>query len=156
MSGITIVGTGWTRGQLTLDAADILRSGARVVLHTDRCGCAEWLREQGIAFESLDGLYETCDDFDEHIEAAARAVLDAAAEGDVVYGVFDVRDRTVPPIVASGADVSVIAGPPAEGALLALVSGETRCVEASDWEDVHFTPREHCLIRELDSRELAA
>ena len=72
MGSITIVGTGWTRGQLTLDAADALRGGARVILHTDHCGCAAWLGEQGIAFESLDGLYESSDDFDEHVRAAAR------------------------------------------------------------------------------------
>ena len=156
MGRITIVGTGWTEGQLTLDAVGALRSGARILLHTDHSGCADWLRAQGITFESLDGLYEACDDFDEHIEAATAAVLEAAEAGDVVYGVFDIRDRTVPPIMASGVEVAVIPGPPAEGALLALVSGEARCIEASDWEEAHVTPREHCLIREVDSRELAA
>ena len=156
MNRITIVGTGWTQGQLTLDAIEALRSGAKVILHTDHSGCADWLRAQGIPFDSLDTLYEQCDDFDEHIEAAVDAVLEASRDGDVVYGVFDIRDRTVPPIAASGAEVEVIAGPPAEGALLALVSGEVRSIEASDWEEAHFTPREHCLIRELDNQEIAA
>ena len=49
----------------------------------------------------------------------------------------------------------MIPGPPAEGPLLALAMGETRCVEASDWEDFHLTARENCLVRELDGRELA-
>lgn len=156
MGRITIVGTGWTRGQLTLDASDVLKRGARIVLHTDHCGCADWLREQGIPFESLDRLYESCEDFDEHVEAAAEAVLRAAEDDDVVYCVSDVRDRTVPPIAASGAEVRVVAGPPAEGPLLALASGAVTCVEASDWEDMRFSARENCLVRELDSRELAA
>ncbi|MBR1558763.1 MAG: MazG family protein, partial [Clostridia bacterium] len=43
----------------------------------------------------------------------------------------------------------------AEGALLALVTGEARCVAASEWEDFHLTAREHCFVREIDSRELA-
>ena len=70
MGAITIVGTGWTQGQLTLDAARALKSGARVVLHTERCGCAAWLRKEGVDFDSLDGLYDSCDDFDEHIRSA--------------------------------------------------------------------------------------
>ena len=156
MGIITIIGAGWTEGQLTLDAAQALQSGARVILHTARCGCAHWLKARGIAFEALDDLYETCEDFDEHAEAAARAVLEAAGTGDVVYAVFDIRDRSVPALIRKAPRSRVIAGPPAEGALLAYVSGETRMVEASDWEDFHVTPREHCLVRELDNRELAA
>ena len=134
-----------------------MKGGAKVLLHTERCGCADWLREKGIPFESLDALYEACEDFDEHARAAADAVLRAAESGDVAYGVFDIRDRSVPLIVeAAGERARVIPGPPAEGALLAHLRGETRAVEASDWEDFHLTPRENCLIRELDSRELAA
>ena len=46
---ITIIGTGWLSGQLTLEAAEALRGGGNILLHTERCGCAAWLREQGIA-----------------------------------------------------------------------------------------------------------
>ena len=155
MGKITIVGTGWTAGQLTFDAAAALTGGARVILHTERCGCAGWLDEKGVAWESLDALYEQCDDFDEHAERAARAVAEAAGAGDVVYGVFDVRDRSAVKL-ASTREVEVIAGPPAEGALLALVSGEAKQVEASDWEDFQLSAHENCFIRELDSRELAS
>ena len=154
MGRITLVGTGWTRGQLTLDAVAALTGGARVLLHTERCGCAEWLREQGVVFETLDGLYEAYDDFDEHADAAARAVLETAGAGDVVYGVFDVRDLSAVRL-AERAEVTVIPGPPAEGALLALVTGEARCVAASEWEDFHLSAREHCFVRELDGRALA-
>ena len=156
MGRITVVGVGWRRGQLTLEAAEALTGGARVVLHTERCACAGWLREKGIAYEALDGLYDEYDDFDEHAAAAAEAVLQAARDGDVVYGVMDVRDRSVIRLMAEADTLpAVLAGPPAEGALLALVSGEARCVEASDWEDFHLTAREHCFVREIDSRELA-
>lgn len=155
MGRITVVGTGWTRGQLTLDAIDALTSGARIVLHTERCGCADWLREKGLAFESLDALYDACDDFDAHAEAAAQAVLDVASGGDVVYGVLDVRDLSAVRLAARG-DVTVVPGPPAEGALLALAAGEARCVTASDWEDFHLSARENCFVRELDGRALAS
>ena len=156
MGMITVVGTGWTTGQLTLDAIQALSSGARVILHTDRCGCADWLREKGIAFESLDALYDRCDDFDQHADAAAQAVLDAAGTDDIVYGVFDVRDRSACRLVERDTDrVRVVAGPPAEGALLAFAQGEMRCVEASDWEEFHLTARENCYVREVDGQALA-
>lgn len=155
MGKLTITGTGWTRGQLTLDVLDALTGSARVILHTDHCGCAEWLREHGIPFDSLDALYESTDDFDEHVRAAVDAVLAASREGDVVYAVADIRDRTVP-VLLGKMEARVVAGPPAEGALLALAEGETLFIEASDWEDAHCAARQNALIRELDSRELAA
>ena len=157
MGRITIVGTGWEIGQLTLDAVEALKSGARIILHTDRCGCAEWLSQQGIEYESLDALYDSCEDFDEHARLAAAAVKKAAETGDVVYCVADVRDRSVLPLVQDGnLSATVLAGPPAEGALLAYASGEFRAVEASDWEGFHPSARECCLVREIDGRELAA
>ncbi len=157
MGNIAIVGLGWEAGQLTFEAAELLKGGARVVLHTERCGCADWLREQGIEFETLDALYESCEDFDAHIDAAASAVLEMAGTSDVVYGVADVRDRTAAELARRAGDrVRIISGPPVDGVLLPFAEGETRSVEASDWENFHLTPRENCLVRELDNRELAA
>ena len=155
MGRITVVGTGWTEGQLTLDAVQLLKSGAQILLHTDRCGCAAWLRGQGIPFESLDALYDACEDFDAHAQAAAQAVREASLQGDVIYCVADIRDRSAAALAGEG-NVSFVAGPPAEGALPAFATGETRTVEASDWEDAHFAARENGMIREIDSRELAA
>ena len=71
MGKIVVVGVGYEPNQLTLEAVSLLKSGARILLHTSRCGCAEWLRGEGIAFESLDALYESCEDFDDHARAAA-------------------------------------------------------------------------------------
>ena len=73
MGRITVIGTGWRRGQLTLEAAEALRSGCGVILHTDRCACAGWLRDEGVPYASLDGLYETCEDFDQLCARAAQA-----------------------------------------------------------------------------------
>jgi len=157
MGRITVVGAGWTLGTLTLDAVEALKHSDIIVLHTDRCGCAQWLKDNGMAYTSLDGLYESCDDFDAHARAAAEAVLAAGAAGRVAYVVSDIRDRSVPRLIERGGGaVDVIPGPPAEGALLALAKGETRLVAASEWEDFHPGARENCLVRELDTRELAA
>lgn len=156
MGEITVVGHGWRRGQLTLEAVEALTSGECVILHTGHCACAAWLTEQGRAYETLDRLYEDLEDFDDHAQAAAQAVLKAAEDRDVVYGVFDIRDRSVEQLLKrSEGKIGILAGPPSEGALLARAPGETRCLAASDWEDFHLSARENSLIREMDSRELA-
>ena len=143
--------------ELTLGAAESFESGKRIILHTDHSGCGDWLRDKGIEFESLDMLYEECEDFDEHIEAAADAVLEAAEGEDVIYGVLDVRDRSVSALMERASDrMRIIAGPSAEGALLAYVNGAALMLEASDWEEFRLSAGENCIIRELDNRELAA
>ena len=38
MGKITVVGAGWTRGELTLNAIEALKHSDAIVLHTDRCG----------------------------------------------------------------------------------------------------------------------
>ena len=157
MGKITVVGAGWTRGELTLNAIEALKHSDAIVLHTDRCGCADWLRQNGMPFTSLDALYEICDDFDIHAQAAADAVMAAGSAGDLAYVVSDIRDRSVSSLIERiGTAVQVIPGPPSEGALLALVRGEARLVAASEWEQFHPSARESCLVRELDSRELAS
>ena len=157
MESITVVGVGWTIGELTLNAIDALKASDAILLHTDHCGCAQWLRENGIPFSSLDALYESCDDFDAHAEAAAEAVLRASRGVRLAYAVCDLRDQSVARLIERfDGDAHVVPGPPVEGALLALAQGETRIVAASEWEVFHPAARENCLIRELDSRELAA
>ena len=77
MSQIIVIGCGFRREQLTLEAVEALQSADKVLLHTGRCGLAEYLQEKGIPFETLDALYERAEDFDEHARLAAQAVLDA-------------------------------------------------------------------------------
>ena len=157
MGKITVVGAGWTRGELTLNAIEALKRSDAILLHTDRCGCADWLKQNGMPFTSLDALYETCDDFDIHAQAVADAVLAAGSAGDLAYVVSDIRDRSVSSLIERiGTAVQVIPGPPSEGALLALVRGEARLVAASEWEQFHPSARESCLVRELDNRALAS
>ena len=99
MGRITVVGAGWTQGELTLNAVEALKQSGVIVLHTDRCGCGEWLKQNGMPFTSLDALYERCEDFDAHAQAAAEAVIAASGEGDVAYVVSDVRDQSVTQLI---------------------------------------------------------
>ena len=156
MAMITAVGVGLEAEQLTLAAAKLLKSGAKVILHTAQIGCAEWLAGEEIPFEALDFLYEECEDFDEHAARAAEHVRAAAREGDVVYAVYDVRDRSVLKLAELEKNLRVVAGPPVEGALMAHLDGAARLLEASDWESFRLSPMECALVRELDSRELAS
>ena len=152
MGRITVIGTGFEEKHLTLEAVELLQSGAKVLLHTGRCGCAEWLARRGIPFETLDELYEQCEDFDEHARLAAEAVCRAAEAGDVVYGVFDVRDLSVSALLGLRSDASVVPGPPTEGALMAYAGDSVQLLEASDWENYVLSPARSALVRELDSR----
>lgn len=156
MNSIVVVGHGYEIGQLTLEAVEQLKSGAKVVLHTERCGCAKWLKDQQIPFETLDALYETSEDFDEHAQKAANAICDFAQANSVVYGVFDVRDRSVAALMDMAKNVRVVAGPPVEGALLARAQGAVQMLEASDWENYAISSARSALIREMDNRELAS
>ena len=155
MGTITIVGLGYEEKQLTFEAAELLKSGARVILHTGRCGCAEWLKKNGISFETLDYLYEECEDFDLHAARAAETVVAASREENVVYGVFDVRDRSASEILKR-TRARVVAGPPSEGALTAYAQDAVKTLVAADWENFHLNASEGVLIRELDSRALAS
>ena len=156
MGRITVIGTGFEEKHLTLEAVELLQSGAKALLHPGRCGWAEWLARRGIPFETLDELYEQCEDFDEHARLAAEAVCRAAEAGDVVYGVFDVRDLSVSALLGLRSDASVVPGPPTEGALMAYAGDSVQLLEASDWENYVLSPARSALVRELDSRELAA
>ncbi len=156
MNRITVAGVGLEASQLTFAAAEALTGGARVILHTERVGCARWLKERGIAYEALDGLYDSVEDFDEHARRAAEYVVEAARQGDVVYAVYDVRDRSVHALAQAGARFDVIAGPCVEGALLGYLDGATRMLEASDWENFRLSAMDNALVRELNSRELAS
>ncbi len=140
MSPVTVIGCGLRREQLTLEAAQALERCDKVLLHTRRCGLADYLSEKNIPFETLDALYDAAEDFDQHVRLAVQAVLDAAQEGSVAYAVFDVRDVSAQALIRSGADVRIIAGPPLEEGLWAYAEGATDCWAASEWKRGRSTP----------------
>lgn len=154
MGAITIIGTGFDADQLTLGAIKALQSGATIILHTQRCGLAEYLTENRLDFISLDALYDEYEDFDEHAQAAAEAVTEAAETGEVVYCVMDVRDLSAALLARRGA--KVIPGPVAEGALMAFASAGVQLYAAADWEEMRPDAALCAIVREIDSRELAS
>ena len=69
---------------LTLGVYDALKSADRLLLRTGRHGVAERLTREGVAFETLDALYERTEDFAELCELAARAIIDRARQAEAV------------------------------------------------------------------------
>lgn len=90
MQKIIVVSLGpGSREQITLGVLERLRKAKRLILRTGEVDAAAYLREQGIAFETLDGLHEECEDFDQFIEKAVEKVAKAAARCQAVYAVLD-------------------------------------------------------------------
>lgn len=156
MEQIRILGIGWHEDDLTLGAVRALRSGDRIILRTGRCGCAEWLKSEGIAFETLDELFEECEDFDELIERSAQAVMDAAADGPVVYCVSDLSDKTCAQLCREApASVQLMSGVSEGGSLFAFAGDDVRIVSAADADLFEPDVRVSTLVREIDSPMLA-
>lgn len=141
---LKILVTGTEKRRLTLEMTELLSSAERIVLHTARCGCAEWLNENGIPFESLDELYETVEDFDEHALMAAEKVL--TMKGDVVYCVMNERDESLKAILKQNCDVQII-GPEAARAV-----GPVTVLSALDMEETDISPELSVLVTEIDTR----
>ena len=157
MHTIDIVGVGLTEDTLTRGAIRLLESGKKIVLHTGRIGAANYLNDSGVAFSTLDSLYDETDDFDEHAEAAAEAILAMAEQQDVVYGVIDVRDESVAQLLQQASQqVRVHPGVAMDGALGAFYTGGTYQVCASDYENFQLRADQATLVREIDSAQLAS
>jgi len=150
---ITVLGVGCREGEITLKGAEILKSDARIILHTGLCPAAEWLDFERIPYETLDALYEEYEDFDEHAEAAANAVREAAKERDVVYAVMDVRDESAYILANEGA--KVVAGVASDALLCAYARAQVNAFAASDCENAYIDSGFATLVREIDTREMA-
>lgn len=156
MSKITVISLGpGPREHLTLGALSALEKAEKVVLRTEKCDAAAYLREKGISFDTLDHLHETCDDFEELAENAAREVLKAAENVPVCYAVFDAgNDETVRLLMQHTADIAILPGMPLSAPLLSQLPQEKTEIQTAAALSVTST-QNPLLILELDSRMLA-
>ncbi|MFR9258756.1 MAG: MazG family protein [Christensenellales bacterium] len=93
---ITIAAIGPDSGQtLTLGVYDALRQADALLLRTGRHGVADRLRQEGVAFETLDALYDRTEDFDELCELPR--IIDRARQAQtLIYAVSEPQsDATV-------------------------------------------------------------
>ena len=156
MSKITVISLGpGPQEHLTLGALSALEKAEKVVLRTEKCDAAAYLREKGISFDTLDHLHETCDDFEELAENAAREVLKAAENVPVCYAVFDAgNDETVRILMQHTADIAILPGMPLSAPLLSQLPQEKTEIQTAAALSVTGT-QNPLLILELDSRMLA-
>ena len=156
MSKITVISLGpGPREHLTLGALSALEKAEKVVLRTEKCDAAAYLREKGISFDTLDHLHETCDDFEELAENAAREVLEASKNAPVCYAVFDAgNDETVRILMQHTADIAILPGMPLSAPLLSQLPQEKTEIQTAAALSVTGT-QNPLLILELDSRMLA-
>ncbi len=154
---ITVVGLGLDAGDLTDRIRGHLSGPAKVVLRTARCGAADWMDGAGLAYRSLDALYDTAADFDALLEAIVSEIEGLAQADEVVYGVLDLRDLSVERLLGRHPEgLRLIPGVPVDGALWAYAAGPAAMLSACDHAAYHPSADQAALIREIDSRELAA
>lgn len=85
---ITVVGLGPSGiSQISVGAYGVLRSAPTVFVRTARHPAVEELAAEGVAFESMDYIYESAGTFDEVYAGIAGRILQEAEKGDVVYAV---------------------------------------------------------------------
>ena len=149
MMKLTIVLTGSEKNELTLEAAEALKTADARVLHTGYCGAAEWLKENGLAFETLDSLYTQAEDFDEHINKATEYILSLDAER-VCACFMNAQDETAKKLLELKPDARVIGD-----GLMLRARGGVLSVSALDISEALLSPINAVIVREIDTRTLA-
>ena len=133
---LSIIGLGTKKGELTQDALAALRSADAVFVRTATHPSAESLKEAGIPFESLDGLYASSRNYDTFLAKALRLVRARAGAGNVCYcvdgGAFEDRAAQV---LAAGKDVRVFPGVSKSAAAAAAAGELTRPLVVYDLAD---------------------
>ncbi|MGN0995537.1 MAG: MazG family protein [Candidatus Ventricola sp.] len=165
---ITIAALGPDSGELlTLGALTQMRGADALVLRTARHGAADVLTREGIAYDTLDPLYEDCEDFDELCARAAQALISRArGVRALCYAVGDpVSDATVRALArALPEDVGlrVLGGVTlADGAACAAIpfgvdTENLRVVTALSTQGLRVQADCPQVITELDNRYLAS
>ena len=154
-------------GMLTFAAYEAMERANCLVLRTARHGVADMLKSRGVAFTTLDALYEQTEDFDELCAYAAKKLIGMAREnGGLCYAVSEpVSDATVRKLACALPEdiaLTVIGGVPlcANAAAAALPFGvdteNLRTLTALSLED--YRPEGDCpqVITEIDNRYLAS
>ena len=155
MNEITILTLGPGKGEcLTLAAMAALEGAQKVLLRTDRVPAAEYLRQKGIQYASLDSLYDGAEDFDALNAALADAVLKAAEASALVYAVPDAAcDQSVRLLREKHAPLKLLPGVGLFGPLAGL-HPEARVTSASELPGL--LGDEPLLIVEMDQRLMAS
>lgn len=154
MKEITVVSLGpGPRSYLTLGALETLEKAERLILRTELCDAAQYLREKGIIFETLDDLHESCEDFEELKEKAVKRLLKAAEKEPVCYAVLDASADETVDALREKAELRIVPGMPLSAPVLAAAPQDA--VEIQTASRLHVTGTQNpLLLLECDSRML--
>ena len=101
---ITVAALGPDSGEmLTVGALNAMKQAQALVLRTARHGAAETIEQDGLTYQTLDALYDLCEDFDELCSRAAQALIAKARTVEsLCYAVSEPgSDATVRALAAS-------------------------------------------------------
>ncbi|QXM07228.1 nucleoside triphosphate pyrophosphohydrolase [Crassaminicella indica] len=88
MKKLTIIGLGpGSKEYLTIGAMEKMKSSSMIYLRTSMHPVVDYLKLQGIVYESFDDVYESQKSFDDVYETIVGRIIDLLKEKDVVYGV---------------------------------------------------------------------
>ena len=158
MQKITVVSLGpGSRAHITLGVMETMEKARKLILRTEKMDAAKYLREKGLAYESLDQLHEDCEDFEEFTQQAAECVAKAAKRANVVYAVMDAAaDATVEELLKLYPDNVVLAGGMPLSAPLLQAEGAKMPVRiCSAMELTVPQTQDGLLVVEVNSRMLA-
>ena len=165
---ITVAALGPDSGELmTMGALGAMKAADALVLRTARHGASAVLDAQGIAYQTLDALYERCEDFDELCAKAAAALVKKAQSVETLcYAVSepgsDATVRALAKALPEDIKLRVIGGVAlASGAACAVIpfgvdTENLRTVTALSVDEMRVQADCPQVITEIDSRYIAS
>ena len=164
---ITVVSLGPGDARLlTMQSLAALRKSKCLILRTARHRAAEWLKEEGIAFDDFDALYDEFEDFDDLHAEMARRLWSLATSKALTFAVIDAQnDGAVRALRASRPEdgkLTILPGVTMADSCLAMLpeefeqSGSVRILPTMDAVDASPDPATPLLVTELFDRVLAS
>ena len=152
---ITVVGMGMTAGDLTARGREALERAGKVFVRTAKTATGKTLEGLGIAYTSLDYLYEQAEDFD----ALRRSIADTLnGAGDCAYAVDGAGvDDPVLPLLKDHRVVAGVSLGVAAAARSGVLADRLLTVSAEDLaaERVWYPSDATIVVTELDDQLLA-
>lgn len=169
---ITLLGLGPAGLELiSLEGLRALESAETLILRTERHPAATELRARGVAFDTLDSVYEATTSFPELYPRLAGRVLRAAADGPIVYAVpgHPLLGEESVRLVAAGAreaglTLRVIAAPSFVDVVAAALATAGELPDLVEWqvvdgaavERVWWDPSRPTLVFQIDDLPTAS
>lgn len=144
---------------MTLGLLNALKTDMRIVLQTGKVPAAEYIRGLGHDFETLDGIYDESEDFDDFNERAAE-FLSCEDTLFLVLGQVSSNEALLTAAENPDIDVEVIPGLSIEGeaAAKALISSNRglKCYDAKEFIDMRINANGALLIYAIDDEYTAS